>query len=527
MSSSVASPASATEALEMLESAMDYLSVVDAPQLGAETQAACLAGLERLDAVETVARALILSAFTAGRGFDGDGAYNARAWLIHHTRITRGAAAGHVGWSRRAEAHPEVMAALARRDLLSESVAKKICLWTDRLPGECRDAADAILVGAVKAGMDVRDLAGLAAEIIERSRPDEPDPDRPGETFEDRSLKLESTFDGAAVLRGDLTPECGAVVTAVLDALSAPCGAGDTRSHEQRYHDGLAEAMKRLIASGLLPERAGQPVKVMAHITLADLMVLDGNSALQDQWIANARAAWAAHRARASEGGGDGGAWLDGDAAQALACDASVTPVVIGDVNVAALDGLVELCVELARIQDTDDTTTSDTVDATAVTPDAADAGVPAGLRRREALEQAIIGQAIKLVSGPGGLASFLRRQQLGARLAGPSLPLDVGVSRDIPAAIRRAVILRAQHCEWAGGCDQPAAACEVHHVTHRAHGGKTSVTDCKLYCTYHHQVVIHRMGWTITALPDGTTTARSPDGTKVLRSHSPPPLPG
>jgi hypothetical protein len=90
-----------------------------------------------------------------------------------------------------------------------------------------------------------------------------------------------------------------------------------------------------------------------------------------------------------------------------------------------------------------------------------------------------------------GGLASFLRRRQLGARLGGPSLPLDVGVSSDIPAAIRRAVILRDQHCRFPGGCDQPAGACEVHHLRHRKDGGPTSVTDCALFCFFHHQVVI------------------------------------
>jgi hypothetical protein len=99
-------------------------------------------------------------------------------------------------------------------------------------------------------------------------------------------------------------------------------------------------------------------------------------------------------------------------------------------------------------------------------------------------LRHAIIGKAVDLVSGPGGLASFLRTRQLGARLSGPSLPLDVGRSAEIPAAIRRAVILRDQHCRWAGGCDQPASACEVHHVTHLADGGKTSVDGCALYCS-------------------------------------------
>jgi hypothetical protein len=141
----------------------------------------------------------------------------------------------------------------------------------------------------------------------------------------------------------------------------------------------------------------------------------------------------------------------------------------------------------------------------------------------REEIRQAIIGKAVDLVSGPGGLASYLRHRQLGARLAGPSIPLDIGHSSTIPAGIRTAVTLRDQHCQWAGGCDQPASACDVHHLVHQANGGKTSVKTCGLYCTHHHQVMIHRLGWTVTLNPDGTTTARSPDGTKVFRSHSPP----
>ena len=109
--------------------------------------------------------------------------------------------------------------------------------------------------------------------------------------------------------------------------------------------------MRRLVAAGLLPERAGQPVKVIAHISLADLMVLDGSSALQQEWTANVRAAWAARRAAASAGGGDGGAWLDGGAAAAMACDAAMSPVVTGEVNPAALDDLVRLCVDLDRLR--------------------------------------------------------------------------------------------------------------------------------------------------------------------------------
>ena len=65
-----------------------------------------------------------------------------------------------------------------------------------------------------------------------------------------------------------------------------------------------------------------------------------------------------------------------------------------------------------------------------------------------------------------------------------------------------------AGSCPQPGGCDQPAAACEVHHLTHKANGGKTSVKDTILFCTFHHQVAIHQMGWTVVLNPDGTTTA-------------------
>ena len=161
-------------------------------------------------------------------------------------------------------AHPRVAAALGAAQV-SVSWARIICDWTDRLPEECREDADEILLGAARTGLDLRDLAALAAEMYEK--PGRSPRGRPGPGVEDRSVRLETTFGGAGVSHGDLTPECAAVMTTVLDALSAPAGAEDTRSHDQRYHDALEEAMRRLVAGGLLPERAGQPVKVRAHIS--------------------------------------------------------------------------------------------------------------------------------------------------------------------------------------------------------------------------------------------------------------------
>ena len=141
-------------------------------------------------------------------------------------------------------------------------------------------------------------------------------------------------------------------------------------------------------------------------------------------------------------------------------------------------------------------------------------------------LEHQILGQVLQVVSGPGGVASFLRRNLLGQGLNGPSLPLDVGRTDDIPVHLRRLVALRDQTCQYPGGCDQPAVGCEPHHVEHLVDGGRTSLTNLKDFCWWHHHVVLHQLGWTLQAHPDGTSQVTSPDG-KIIRSHSPPPRPG
>ena len=361
--------------------------------------------------------------------------------------------------------------------------------------------------------MDVRDLAGLAGEIYARSLPADPGKDR-DQAFGDRSVKLETTFDGAGVLTGDLTPECASVVGAVLDALSAPAGAEDTRSQAQRYHDGLHEAMQRLVTAGLLPERAGQPVKALVHISLADLMVLDGSSALLEEWTSRVRALWAGHRAGASAGGSDGGAWLDGDAATAMACDAATTPIVTGEVNPAAFDGLVRLCVELDR------------------------------LRHHRAGD----GDGGQSAPAPG------HRPGPGKPSSKPSSARPWTSSR-APAAWRRscgagssAPGWAARACRWTSATPRPSrprSATRSSCGTSTASGpaGVTSpprrarcttsstrrtaarpAFETVFYCAaFHHQVVIHRWGWTLVLNPDGTTTAWNPDKTKILHSHSPP----
>jgi hypothetical protein len=127
------------------------------------------------------------------------------------------------------------------------------------------------------------------------------------------------------------------------------------------------------------------------------------------------------------------------------------------------------------------------------------------------ALRQILIARAADLLSGPTGLASYLRTGQFGGPAASVSLPLDVGAATEtIPANLRRAVIVRDRHCRFPG-CHQPPAACHPHHIIPRSEGGPTCLTNLLLWCAFHHLIAVHRWGWGIVLLPDGSVTATSP----------------
>jgi HNH endonuclease len=95
-----------------------------------------------------------------------------------------------------------------------------------------------------------------------------------------------------------------------------------------------------------------------------------------------------------------------------------------------------------------------------------------------------VITAAADLLSGPGGLASYLRTRLTPDIVASVSLPLDVGaVTETIPVHLRRAVTVRDRHCRWPG-CHEPAAACQPHHIIPRSKGGPTCLTNMLLLCS-------------------------------------------
>ncbi len=84
---------------------------------------------------------------------------------------------------------------------------------------------------------------------------------------------------------------------------------------------------------------------------------------------------------------------------------------------------------------------------------------------------------------------------------------LDLGRrTRTISRALRRAIVLRDQHCQFPG-CRAPAAWCDVHHLVHWLLGGTTDLDNCALLCRRHH-VAVHEGGWKLERGPNGLKLA-------------------
>src|SRR3984885_7572940 len=485
-----AAPSNAADAVAMVQAGLGWLATTDVASLTTIEQADCLRGLERAASMHIAAQSRVLSAFCAQAGHEDDGQGSPRTWLKWQTRVTGGAASGALRWAKRRAAHPAVGDALAAGEV-SESWARQICDWTDKLPEDVRGDADVILLGAADGGADLDDLGSLAEELHKRlARPDTDGDD----DFAGRSVQLDTTFQGAGKLNGNLTPQCAAAMQAVLDALGKRRGPEDERTKGQRLHDALEDACRRLIGSGCLPERAGQPTQIVLHMDLDRLRGLPGAS--------EAEAAWAG---QATAGPGDD-------------CDAQIVPVVTGRVDPGVLDRLATALLHGAS----PDQPRPGGQPATSDQP--GDTGAARQARAERAARRLILKAAADLLSGPGGLASYLRTRLAPGTVASVSLPLDVGaLTETIPVHLRRAVAVRDRGCRFPG-CDQPAAACHPHHIIPRAQGGPTCLTNLMLLCTFHHLIAIHRWGWGIALHPDGTVTATSPDGDKTLHSHGPPP---
>jgi hypothetical protein len=97
-----------------------------------------------------------------------------------------------------------------------------------------------------------------------------------------------------------------------------------------------------------------------------------------------------------------------------------------------------------------------------------------------------------------------------------------------VPVDLKAMVTARDLHCRFPG-CQTPAPACDIHHLTARQSGGATTLENLAAICPQHHHA-IHDGGWTATRHPDDTLTftrRRTTIATlPATQRHLTPPIP-
>ncbi|HEY1822716.1 MAG TPA: DUF222 domain-containing protein, partial [Trebonia sp.] len=211
--SAEASFGSVADALRMGGAVADFLNSPAATGVDGAACGEVLIALGGVQAKLAAAYAGFLRRFDAAGAHDADGYGSSSAWLAARGQLTSRDARAAVREMRRLGERPRLGAAVSAGEI-TRSWALAVADWTRKLPADMRDETDRILIGAAAAGASLDDLATIAACAIEQWRRQQPDPENPDDGFDDRYVQAGTTFGGAGIIRGNLTPECAAAVRA-------------------------------------------------------------------------------------------------------------------------------------------------------------------------------------------------------------------------------------------------------------------------------------------------------------------------
>jgi hypothetical protein len=249
---------------------------------------------------------------------DGSGAIEGgtAAWLRSACRLAPAAARSRVTLARRLADRPATSDALSAGDI-SVDHARLVTTALDELADvdpELATAAEPPMVAAARR----LDPARLRREIAHARYALVPEAaaDADELAYRRRRLDVATTFDGTVAVHGTLDPEGGEILLTALAALSGRAGPEDERRPGQRRADALVELCRRQLDRGDLPALGGE----RPHLTvLVPLTALPGPPLATDTTptgMVAAETSW--------------GSVLGSANAQRLACDASITRVVLG-----------------------------------------------------------------------------------------------------------------------------------------------------------------------------------------------------
>ncbi len=386
--------------MSTLRSALDELRAQDLRLASAEEIEGDLEEIERASRALEAERLRRIAELDARSAFARDGYLSMSAWLVHRLRIGWSTASQQVRVARAFRRMPATREALSSGDVSTAAASMLVGAREANKP-EFRRVEETLVQAAV--GLPVRELKHAIAywrqAVDARTVAGEAERMR-----ELRRLYVSPALGGMVRVDGDLDPETGqhlmSALRAVLDA--GVRGTSDDKTAAQRRADALGEVCRQWLDSSDRPTVAGE----RPHVTVTlDLASLEGR---------------AGRRCALDDAGR-----IDAEDARRLACDASVSRVIVGP----------------------------------------------------------------------------------------RSEPLEVGRRTPVvPAALRRAVVVRDGGCRFPG-CDRPPGWCDAHHVEHWADGGPTAVGNLVLLCRPHHRMVHRRFG---VRMARGRPVFTRPDGTQI-----------
>jgi hypothetical protein len=294
-----------------LDSTLDALAADDLHALGSaallDRTAELVRAVNRLRA--ELARTVRVADLT--QAAEHDGLSSMQSWLRGHVRLSAGAARQMVRSGRVLEQLPAVAAAFVDGHVTAEQVAVVApVVAPENVAAAAEQGVDLAEVDAVLAETAATrqhvHLARVVHHYLSRLDPDgaEPDP------AEGRSLTLSKLLDGRLTFRGELDAVGGEKVQAMLESIvQADRPKGDGRTRSQQLGDALVQAADNLLAAGSLPTLRTVKPHVVVTIPLAGLVDPATGPGTADTGfgaeISAARARW-------------------------LACDATITRVVVG-----------------------------------------------------------------------------------------------------------------------------------------------------------------------------------------------------
>lgn len=288
--------------MSAIRSALDEMFAVEVRELSTEELASDVVELSHIAQMVEVLRAQRTRSLADRGGHHQLGYSSPTAFLVDQTGVSPGHAKRIVGYGNAVDRAPHAHSAWAD-GRLSTDQAHHLFRAAEAVPDLFPEAEENLV--EIVEGLDAVDT-GRAIEYWRQAMegPGEVDPETQQAR---RGLSASWTFGGMLKVDGWLTTAAGEAFMAGIDANMPPPRDGDTRTPNQRRHDGLENLCRDWLDNGTTPTLGGEKPHIVLH---TDFPALQG-------------VAGGVHET-------ENGQIVDVDTLRMIACDSSVTRIVFG-----------------------------------------------------------------------------------------------------------------------------------------------------------------------------------------------------